>query len=78
MLIGIDVAKAELVIAARPSGDRWTLANDERGVQTLAERFTRERPALVIEWASRNEGALLENWRRLRSDQAPIRIAPLE
>lgn len=48
MLIGIDVAKAELVIAARPSSERWTVANDERGVKTLAERLTRERPELIV------------------------------
>ena len=48
MLIGIDVAKAELVVAARPSGERWTVANDERGVRTLAERFRREVPELIV------------------------------
>jgi transposase len=48
MLVGIDVAKAELVIAARPSGERWTVANDERGVRTLVERLKREAPELVV------------------------------
>ena len=48
MLIGIDVAKAELVVAVRPSGERWTVGNDERGVQTLVERLTRETPALIV------------------------------
>ena len=48
MLIGIDVAKAELVIAARPTGERWTVANDERGVRTLVDRLTRERPELIV------------------------------
>ena len=48
MLIGIDVAKAELVIAARPSGERWTVANDERGVETLVRRLGRERPELIV------------------------------
>ena len=28
MLIGIDVAKAELVIAARPRSAPWTVANE--------------------------------------------------
>ena len=42
MLIGIDVAKAELGVAARPSGERWTVANDERGVRTLVERLRAE------------------------------------
>ena len=48
MFIGIDVAKAELVIATRPGGERWTVANDERGVQTLVDRLTRDRPALLV------------------------------
>jgi transposase len=48
MLIGIDVAKAELVVAARPSGERWTVANDERGVRTLVERCRREAPELIV------------------------------
>ena len=48
MLIGIDVAKAELVVAARPSGERWTVANDERGVRTLVERLRATAPTLVV------------------------------
>ena len=48
MLIGIDVAKAELVMAARPSGERWTGSNDEGGVKTLVERLTREPPELIV------------------------------
>lgn len=48
MLIGIDVAKAELVVAARPSGERWTVANDERGIRTLVERLKREIPELIV------------------------------
>ena len=48
MFIGIDVAKAELVIAARPSSERWTVANDERGVKTLVDRLTREKPPLIV------------------------------
>jgi transposase len=48
MVIGIDVAKAELVVAARPSGERWTVANDERGVRMLVERVRRELPELIV------------------------------
>jgi hypothetical protein len=39
MLVGIDVAKAELVVAVRPSGERWTVANDGRGIRTLLDRL---------------------------------------
>ncbi|GAC1471588.1 MAG: hypothetical protein PVSMB1_19300 [Gemmatimonadaceae bacterium] len=48
MLIGIDVAKAELVVAAGPSGERWTVANDERGVRTLVERLRADAPELIV------------------------------
>lgn len=48
MLVEIDVAKAELVVAARPSGGRWTVANDERGVQTVVERLRRDAPDLIV------------------------------
>jgi transposase len=48
MLIGIDVAKAELVIAVRPSGERWTVENDERGVRSLVDRVTRAAPELIV------------------------------
>ena len=34
--------------------------------------------ALVVEWARLHEAELLENWSRLRSDQVPARIPPLE
>jgi hypothetical protein len=34
--------------------------------------------ALVVEWARLHEAELLENWRRLGSDEPPARIAPLE
>jgi transposase len=46
--VGIDVAKAELIIAIRPSGDRWAVANDEAGLQTLLKRLRRPAPALVV------------------------------
>jgi len=34
--------------------------------------------ALVVEWTRLYEAALLENWRRLGSDEPPARIPPLE
>ena len=48
MLIGIDVAKAALAIAARPGGERWTVPNEERSVKGLVERFTTARPQLIV------------------------------
>jgi transposase len=48
MLIGIDVAKAELVVATRPTGERWTVANDEHGVQALVECLRGCAPELIV------------------------------
>lgn len=48
MLVGIDVAKAELVVGTRPAAERWAVANDECGVRTLVERLTRDAPALIV------------------------------
>jgi transposase len=48
VLVGIDVAKAELVVGSRPAAERWTVANDERGVRTLVERLRRDVPALIV------------------------------
>jgi hypothetical protein len=39
MVIGIDVAKAELVVGTRPATERWSVANDEAGICTLTERL---------------------------------------
>ncbi len=48
MLVGIDVAKAELVVGTRPTAERWTVGNDERGVRTLVERLTCDAPELIV------------------------------
>jgi transposase len=48
MFVGVDVAKAELVVAVRPSGAQWTVANDEPGRRTLIARLTAERPQLLV------------------------------
>jgi transposase len=48
MVVGIDVAKAELVIVVRPSGETWTASNDERGVRSVVERLTRLAPELIV------------------------------
>lgn len=48
MFVGIDVAKAELVVAIHPTQERWTVANDERGVRTLVERLRSVPPTLIV------------------------------
>jgi transposase len=46
--VGIDVAKAQLDIALRPSGERWTVPNDAGGVVTLVERLPPLHPTLIV------------------------------
>jgi transposase len=48
MFVGIDVAKAELVLSIVPSDERFTVANDERGVRTIVERLRAVQPQLIV------------------------------
>jgi hypothetical protein len=49
-----------------------------RPVALLAGTLPPRALALVCEWATLNEHELLENWRRLHTDELPVTIAPLE
>ena len=46
--VGIDVAKAQLDLALRPSGERWAVPNDARGVATLVDRVQALPPTLIV------------------------------
>ncbi len=46
--VGIDVAKAQLDIAVRPSGERWAVPNDAGGAVTLVERLQVLHPTLIV------------------------------
>ena len=46
--VGIDVAKAQLDIALRPSGERRAVPNDASGVATLGARLQGLHPALIV------------------------------
>jgi transposase len=48
MFVGIDVAKAELVVGVRPTGTGWTATNDAKGVQELADRLRILAPTLIV------------------------------
>ena len=51
MLIGIDVAKAELVVAACPSGERWTVANAQHAAASqlrIGDPQTKRRTTTTI------------------------------
>lgn len=37
--VGVDVAKERLDVAVRPSGEGWSVANDEPGIAALVGRL---------------------------------------
>lgn len=48
LFVGIDVAKAELVVALGPSGDLLTVPNDESGIRHVLEHLRTACPALIV------------------------------
>jgi transposase len=49
---GIDVAKAQLDVAVRPSGERWTVPNEAGGVGTLVAQLHALHPTLSVREAT--------------------------
>ena len=50
--VGIDVAKAQVDVAVRPTGQRWVVSYDESGVGELVTQLEDLDPALVLLEAS--------------------------
>jgi transposase len=48
IFVGIDVSKAQLDIAMRPSGDKGSVLNEEPAIQALVERLCKIQPALIV------------------------------
>ena len=50
--VGIDVSKAQVDVAVRPTGQRWVVSYDETGVKELVVQMVDLGPALVLLEAS--------------------------
>ena len=48
LFVGIDVSKARLDIAVRPSGEVWSVSNDEAGFGELVPRLQALKPTLIV------------------------------
>jgi transposase len=48
VFVGIDVAKAQLDIALRPTGERWAVTNDDTGIAALVTRLQQIAPQLIV------------------------------
>jgi transposase len=46
--VGIDIAKAQLDIALRPTGERWAVTNDATGIAALVVRLQAVQPTLIV------------------------------
>ena len=46
--VGIDVSKAQVDVAIRPTGQRWVVSYDETGIKELVSRMVGLGPALVL------------------------------
>ena len=57
--VGIDVSKAQLDVAVRPTGKRWVLPYDETGIEGLIPQIVDLEPALVLLEATGRLGAAL-------------------
>jgi transposase len=47
-VVGIDVAKAHLDVAVRPTGAAWRVANDAPGIAALVDRLRSDAPVAVV------------------------------
>jgi transposase len=48
IFVGIDISKARLDVAVRPSGERESVSNDEAGIKALTTRLSTIHPALIV------------------------------
>ena len=48
VFVGIDVAKAHLDIALRPTGTRWAVTNDDAGIASLVPQLQEIAPQLIV------------------------------
>ena len=46
--VGIDVSKTCVDVAVRPTGQMWTISNDESGIRELVSRLKALDPAIVV------------------------------
>jgi transposase len=48
IFVGIDIAKADFVVACRPDGTSWTATNDPAGIVAAVDRLCALAPSLIV------------------------------
>ena len=46
--VGIDVAKAQVDVAVRPTDDRWEISHDQAGIRQLVSQLKAIEPVMVL------------------------------
>ena len=46
--VGIDVAKAQVDVAVRPTDDSWEVPHDQKGIRKLVAQMKALEPAMVL------------------------------
>lgn len=46
--VGVDIAKADFVVACRPDGTSWTAPNDAPGITATVDRVRTLAPSLIV------------------------------
>jgi transposase len=70
IFIGIDVSKARLDVAVRPSGESESVSNDEDGIKALVKRLGEIQPTLIVLEATGGVERLVA--RALSSAELPV------
>ena len=52
IFVGIDVAKAQVDVAVRPTDDRWEVSHDDAGIGQLVSQLKSLEPVMVLVEAS--------------------------
>ena len=68
--VGIDVSKAQVDVAVRPTDDRWEVSRDDAGVRQLVSQLKDLEPTLVLLQAS--GGLELSLVAALASEELPV------
>lgn len=69
VFVGIDVAKAQLDIALRPTGDRWAVPNEEASIASLVAQLQAAHPTLIVLEATGGTNA--PSWLHSRRQPCP-------
>ncbi len=70
LFVGIDISKSQLDIAVRPTGQKWSIGNNEKEIDSIVEHLKDLKPELVVVEATGGLEVTITN--ALAADQLPV------